>query len=153
MVLLPLLLNSLAVLILNNSLSRAESLIESSRRQMTVVHKLTHAIYVITEILLGGNNAMMNGSYSFFSPLINYGWKMVKADLADVSENITPYASYIKSCDEMNSLIDRQQAIFLKGENKSMGFDNIFMKLRRVNEWVSIGGKQRVFARSCVLIN
>lgn len=141
MVLLPLLFNSFLILILNNSLSRAESLIASSRRQMTVVHKLTHAIYVETEILLGGNNAMMNGSYRFFSPLLNQGWAMVENDLAVISQNLTAEASYIKFQNDINNLLERQQAIFIKSESPSMRLDNILVKLRRINEWVLIGGK------------
>ncbi len=55
---------------------------------MTVVLKLTHAIYAVTEILLGGSNAMMNGSHRFFSPLINRGWAIVRDDLAQVEKNM-----------------------------------------------------------------
>lgn len=142
MVLLPLLVNSFLILLLNNSLARAESLIEASRRQVNVVHKLTHATYTVTEILIGGNNAMLNGTFTFFSPLIYRGWTVLKGDLAAVSENISPDASYRKFQTEMDALLNRQQAVFIKSENPSLGLDSIFIKVRRINEWVKIGGKQ-----------
>lgn len=142
LVLLPLFVNSFLILLLNNSLSRAESLIEASRRQVNVVHKLTHATYAVTEILLGGNNAMLNGTFNFFSPLINRGWAILKSDLASVSQNISPDASYRKFQAEMDALLNRQHAVFIKSENPSLGLDSILIKVRRINEWVKIGGKQ-----------
>ncbi len=142
MVLLPLLVNSILILVLNDSLSRAEHLIQSSRRQMIVVHKLSHALYVVTEILMGGNNALMNGAYSFFAPHISKGWEIFEKDLAAVEENITPDDAYNSFRDEMGNLLRRQKSIFIKSDDKSMVADSIFVKLRRVNEWVRIGSRQ-----------
>jgi signal transduction histidine kinase len=142
LILLPLLFNCLLILILNNAVIKAERQIDISRKQMTVVYKLTHAIYAVTEILLGGSNAMMNGSYRFFSPLINRGWTIVQDDLSAVAQNVDLDESYKQFDEQMKSLLDRQQAIFLKSEDRSLGFNNVFIKMRRAAEWIRIGGKQ-----------
>lgn len=140
--LLPLLINCFLLLILNRAATQAESQIDTSRKQMTVVLKLTHAIYAVTEILLGGSNAMMNGSHRFFSPLINRGWAIVRDDLAQVERNMPADPNHATFQREISSLLDRQQEIFIKGEDPSMSFANIFIKMRRINEWVKIGGKE-----------
>lgn len=142
LVLLPLLINCFLLVILNRAATQAESQIDTSRKQMTVVLKLTHAIYAVTEILLGGSNAMMNGSHRFFSPLINRGWAIVRDDLAQVDKNMPADATHAKFQQEISSLLNRQQEIFIKGEDRRMSFDNIFIKMRRINEWVKIGGKE-----------
>ncbi|PZM84082.1 MAG: hypothetical protein DKT66_05420 [Candidatus Melainabacteria bacterium] len=142
LVLLPLLINCFLLVILNRAATQAESQIDTSRKQMTVVLKLTHAIYAVTEILLGGSNAMMNGSHRFFSPLINRGWAIVRDDLAQVDKNMPADATHATFQQEISSLLNRQQEIFIKGEDRRMSFDNIFIKMRRINEWVKIGGKE-----------
>lgn len=109
---------------------------------MTVVLKLTHSIYAVTEIMLGGSNALMNGSYRFFIPLINEGWRILHNDLSQVAENTAQDALSVNFNTQMEKLIDRQKAIFLRTEDRTMGFDNVFIKMRRINEWVKIGGKE-----------
>lgn len=85
---------------------------------------------------------MMNGSHRFFSPLINRGWAIVRDDLAQVDKNMPADATHAKFQQEISSLLNRQQEIFIKGEDRRMSFDNIFIKMRRINEWVKIGGKE-----------
>lgn len=138
MVLLPLLFNCILLAVLSKSASDAENLIDTSRRQIKVVHKLTHAIYVLTEIALGGSNALMNGKYQFFAPILDGGWTLVKEDFAEISTNIIHDATSSAYLTEINELVERQKSIFANAK-VPVSFDNVFIKMRRVQEWVRVG--------------
>ena len=140
LVLLPLLFNCVLIGVLSKSVSEAEALIDESRRRIKVAHKLTHAIYVVTEMILGGNNALMNGKYQFFGPMLNTGWTYLANDLEEVSKNVTADATTGDYQAEINDLIERQKAIFANAK-VPLSFDNVFIKMRRVQDWVRVGAR------------
>lgn len=141
-VLLPLLINSFLILLLNGSLDRAAQLLESSRRHSIVVNTLSRDLYTITGALISGSNAIMNGAYNYFRPVVETNLGTIERDLAEISSKVPMDISFERTRLEMLSLISAQRAAIAGREDVSMAADALVVKLRRTSKWIRLCGKE-----------
>jgi signal transduction histidine kinase len=115
---------------------------EESQREIIAIHTLSRDIYNTTGELITGNNAMMNGAYNRFYPFIKTYLETVERDLDLAAAKLPADLHFDVTRREILRYIETQRAVFINSEDDTLAKDELVVKLRRVNNWVNLCGKE-----------
>lgn len=134
-VLLPLLINSFLIALLYFSLERASLLLESSRRHSIVVNTLSRDLYAVIDVLISGSNAVMNGTYDYFRPIVETSLNTIGKDISDIAAISLPDLHFDRTRAELVTLLNSQRQAISKQKDSTMAKDDLVVKLKRAGRW------------------